>query len=162
LRNTIALLILGSLALGLLVAGCGGGGSDSAGAQEIDKATFVKRADAICEQASGKLSAEALALTQSESAKPNYEREKLQVHLVNRILIPGLDAELEELRALGMPSEGKQEVQAFFKAVQGVANTAEADPGAFAEGVGGYESAELAGRKYGITACPISAVNPPS
>lgn len=157
MRNTIAMLVLCSLALGLLIAGCGGGSGDaSAGSggegSSIDKAGFVKQATEICEQTSGKLSAEILAAESGPSTTA--------ADLVQEALTPGLQTELEELRALGTPSEGKGQVQAFLKALQKVIEAAEADPEAFAASVSPYEAAELAGRRYGVSACPISTVEP--
>jgi hypothetical protein len=155
LRNKTAIFILGSAALCLLVVGCGSSGGDNAEGQPIDKATFAKRADTICEQASGKLAAEVTAYFGKEAAN---ESANTEVILVKKVLIPGLAAELEELRKLGPPSEGKGEVQAFFKSLQKIIKTAEADPQAFSKSVSPYEGAELAGRHYGISVCPIAPV----
>jgi hypothetical protein len=148
----IAISVLGSLALCLLVAGCGGGDDDSAEAQPIDKATFAKRATSICKQASGRIAGGVSAEIKSKSTTA--------VDLVQKVLIPGLETELEELRALGVPTEGKQEVQAFFKASQNVIEKAKADPGTFATSVSPYEAAELAGRRLGVTTCPATAGTP--
>jgi hypothetical protein len=155
LRNKAAIFIFCSLALGPLIAGCGGGSSES----QIDKAAFVKQADEICKRTSGKLAAEVTAAVQKESAQPGASRTKIQLTLVKGTLIPGLESELEEIRALGIPDEGTTQVQAFFKAIQKMIAKAEADPEAFANQGSPYEGAELAGRRYGISACPISPVS---
>lgn len=147
MRNTIAISILGALALGLLVAGCGGGDSSSAEAQQLDKATYVKKAETICKQSSGRIAA---GVTSGQFESP--------VRIVQVILIPGLEAELEELRALGIPKEAKREVQAFLKAAQDVIDAAKANPGVFVEAASPYEATELAGRRFGLVACPITPV----
>jgi hypothetical protein len=154
-HSKLAILVFCSTALGLLVAGCGGSGNGSEG-EQIDKATFVKQADAICQKTSGRLSAEVTAIASKESGNPN-DFTAFQVKLVTQTLIPGLETELKELRALGVPDEGKQQVQAFFKASQQVIDKAKANPKAFAES-GSYEAAELAGRRYGVSKCPIAPV----
>lgn len=150
MRNAIAIFIFGSLALCLFVAGCGSGSSSGGEGSSIDKAAFVKQADEICEQASGKLAAEVTATNGGETGTPGG--------LIRGILIPGLEAELEELRALGIPEEGKAEVQAFLKAAQKVIARAEADPEKFAASASPYEAVELTGRKFGVTACPLTVV----
>ena len=160
MRNKTATLILGLLAFGLLIAGCGSSGSDGdATGASIDKATFVKQANTVCEQARGKLAAEVAAVSKREGAKPGYDRIKTRMILIKGTLTPALQAELDELRALGMPSEAKGEVQAFLAALQGVIKRAEANPMAFGASANPYEAAELAGRKVGVLACPIAFVN---
>ena len=147
MRRTIAISILGSLALCLLVAGCGGGDSGSTEAQQIDKATYVKEAETICAQSSGRLAAE---VTSGQLESPT--------RIVEVMLIPSLETELEELHALGIPKEAKREVQTFLKAAQNVIDIAKANPGAFVEAVSPYEATELAGRRFGLVACPITPV----
>ena len=159
MRSTIAISILGSLALCLLVAGCGGGG-DSAEAQEIDKATFVQKAETICKQVSGRLLAEVTALAAKPTPESNIarEQEQLRITFVKTAFIPGLNTELKEIRALGLPAEGEKEVQAFVDALQQVVKKAEADPVAFSKEEGPYERVELSGRRYGVIGCPITQV----
>jgi hypothetical protein len=142
-----------------------GGSAEGSGESEsssIDKATFVAQADEICEQTSGKLAAEVTAILQTADAKPNNDtfkgRTATQVTMVKTALIPGLEAELEEIRELGIPSEGEQQVQAFLKSIQKVIDKAEANPADFAVSPSPYEGAELAGRRYGLTECPIAVV----
>jgi hypothetical protein len=151
LRNRAAIFVFASLALGLLVAGCGSSGGDS---DSIDKASFVEQANTICKQASGKIAAELRVIGQTEAENPNYT----PAVLVKKALIPGLEAEIKELRALGAPPGDKKEVQAFLEAVQKIVNTAEADPETFASANSPYEGAELAARRFGVTECPIAPV----
>lgn len=151
-----AIFIAGFAALGLLTAGCGG--DDSADAGQIDKATFIKRANVICEQASGRLAAEIASAVSTESPTgPN--RTKIQVTLVKKVLVPGLEAELDEIRALGLPSEGKAQARAFIQAAQKVIINAKVNPKRFNESVNPYEAAELAGTRFGLSACPVAPVN---
>jgi len=146
------------MAFGLLVAGCGGGGGDSADAQQIDKATFAKRANKICEQATGKLAAEVGFLSNREAAKPGYDYTKAQIVIAKEALIPRLEEELQEIQALGIPAEARKDVKAFFAASQRVIDWLKAQPRALIEGQRPpYAAAELTGTKFGVTECPFAS-----
>jgi len=155
LRNMIAISTLCSLVIGLLlIAGCGGSSEAS-----IDKAAFVKEANTICEQVSGKLAAEMTTAIKESYSMPVNKRAETSVIVTKQSLIPGFETELEEIRALGMPSEGQKEVQAFFGEMQKMIAAGKANPEAFASSSNPYEAAELAGRRYGVSACPIASVS---
>jgi hypothetical protein len=160
LRNLIGISVAGSLIIGLLVAGCGGG--DSADAQQIDKATFVKEATRICKQASGKLAAEFTAVNTKEAAKPDYDYTETQIAIVKTVLVPRLEEELRQIRALGIPEEAKKEAEALLTAYQkGIERTkAKARTFIVTEGIAPYEIAELAATRLGLSECPIARVNP--
>ncbi len=158
MRKLIAIYVIGSVAIGLLVAGCGGG-DDSAGAEQIDKATFVKQANKICEQASGRLAAEVTSISKRESAKPSYDYAKTQITIVEKSLVPRFEEELKEIRALGIPEEAKKEAEAFLTAYEGAINKTEAESKAVVEGATPYEAIELAGTRLGVSECPIAPVN---
>lgn len=154
MRSKIVIFALSALALGLLVAGCGGSDSGS-----IDKAAFVEQAGSICEEVSGKIGAEAQSLGAKEGGKPGSSPAKTSIKLVTQIAVPGFETELEEIRALGVPSEGKQQVEAFLTAMQKMIKVAETDPKSFIDNSSPYESVELAGRQFGLSSCPIKPVN---
>jgi hypothetical protein len=156
LRNFIAICVVGSIVASLLVAGCGGGGDD---AQQIDKATFIKQANKICEQASGKLASEIASISSRESVKPDYDYTETQITIVENALVPNFEKELQEIRALGIPEEAKKESEALLKAYQGGINKTKAKSGAVANGAIPYEAIELAATRLGITECPIAPVN---
>lgn len=154
MRKLIAVFAVLSLAIALSAAGCGGGGDSEGG--ELDKASFVKQANEICERASGKMAAGVNTISSRESAKPNYDYDKTQLLLVTESLIPGLEEELREIRALGVPDDAKAEAEAFLKAYQKSIDKTKANPQTGLEIVPPYESVELIGTKMGATECPVS------
>lgn len=156
MRYSLAIFAAGFMALGLLIAGCGGG--DSA-AQQIDKATFVKQANKICKQASGKFAAELTSISSRESAKPGYDFAKTQITIVKKVLIPGLEEELKEIRALGMPDEAKRDVEAFLNAYQRSIDKVKAKPKAATGATIPYEAIELAGTAFGVSECPVTSLS---
>lgn len=145
------------MALSLLSAGCGGG-DDSADAQQIDKATYVRRANGICQQVSGKMTAEFTSIASEESAKPGYNPTKSEILLLKEVVVPGLEEELQKIRALGIPDDAKQNAQGFLGGMQSVIDRAKAKPKQVAESSNVFEAAELAGAKFGITECPLTPV----
>ncbi|HEY5815728.1 MAG TPA: hypothetical protein VIS95_05250 [Solirubrobacterales bacterium] len=157
MRKHIATFVAGVIASGLLIAGCGSD-SEDADAQQIDKATFVKQANKICERASGQIVGEITSISSRESANPQSDYLETQISIVRRALVPGIEEELEEIRALGVPEEAKQEVQAFLEAYAKAIDEAKADAKAVAEGSFPFEPVELAGTRFGISECPIAPV----
>jgi len=155
LRKLIVISAAGAIATALLIAGCGGGGEDGADAQQIDKAAFVKQADAICERSSGKMAAELRSVGQ-ESAKSFVGT---QILFVRRIFVPGFEEEQREIRALGMPGEAKKEAQALLDAYQKAIDQMQAKPKAVAESkTDPQETVALPARRIGIVRCPVAPV----
>lgn len=139
------------------MAGCGGDGDD-ADAQQVDKATFVKEANRICKQASGKLAAKTTSIGSRESEKPNYDFEKAQVVLIEEALIPSLEEELREIRAVGIPDEDKKKAEAFVKKYQEAIDEMKAKPKTGLETPAPYEDIEAVGTRFGTSDCPIANI----
>jgi hypothetical protein len=152
LRNFTVISAIVCMAFAPLIAGCGGG--DDAG--QIDKATFASRADRICKQVSGKMAAEVTTLTSQEKA--GVTAAETQIALAKEIFIPGLEEELRELRALGVPDEAARQTQALFQAYQRAIDIAEQKPRELIVGASPYEPVEFIGTKLGISDCPVAAV----
>jgi hypothetical protein len=160
LRNLIAVFVIGSLALGLLGAGCGG----SNDGDQIDKATFIKQANEICEQASGKLSAVITSIGNRASTNPNADPTKTRIATVTEGLIPSLEEELEKIRAMGVPEEAQSEVEALLKAYRKAIDRTKANARvvALTEKLAPHEEIAVAATRFGVTECPISPVNVPT
>lgn len=138
--------------LALLVAGCGGGGSDS-----IDKAAFVEQANRICQETTKEMQAKIVSVAKKE---PGANQDQTNLILMRGTVIPAFQSELEEIRALGIPGEGKPEAQAFLRTLQKAVDGLAANPANLLENKRGrspFEPAELAGARYGLTECPIAS-----
>lgn len=151
----LAISILSALAFCLLVAGCSSGSGDS-----IDKAEFAKQAETTCKQASGRLAAEVQSDLANEPEK-GFTPVRSRIAIIKQTLVPGLERELQELQELGVPAEARSEVQTFFHELKNVVKAAKADPNEFGEAASPYEAAELAGRRFGVSGCPIAPVAVP-
>jgi hypothetical protein len=159
LGKHIAIFVIGSITIGLLVAGCGSSG-DSAEAQPIDKATYAKRANKICEKVTSRLFAEAASMSSKAAAEPGYNYTKAQTVIVKESMIPRLEEELQEIRALRIPGEVRKDVKAFVAASKRLVDWVKARPKAAIESNSGspYAAVELAGIKFGVTECPIAVL----
>lgn len=155
MRAVTGVLVASSLVLGLfVVTGCGGSGGD----RTIDKATFARRANGICEEVSGKMAARLASISSRESAKPSYDFDKTQVVIVEDAFIPALEEELTKIRALGIPGDAAKEAKALLRAYElGIAKT-KANVKALAKGAVPYEAAELAAAGLGASECPVAPV----
>jgi len=149
-RGPIALLAAAAV-VALIVAGCGG--SDSGNASTISKAAFVKKADAICQKGTERMQRAFLSFLNEHKdlkrpSKSEYEK------LVGSLLIPSVEREVKELRALGAPGEDEGTVNAIVNALEEGIETAENDPKAVTNNsdvIFGIAS-RLAG-EYGLKAC---------
>lgn len=135
-----------------ILAGCDSG--DAAGG-EIDKAEFVKRANAICEATQMKLLSRGLLVFRRISrGKSKSEAEAI---FVPKWLVPVIRAEVEEVRALGAPAGDEAEVDAIFDELESVLDEAEANPTRFnyeqAHFSRPYRTSERLANEYGIWAC---------
>jgi hypothetical protein len=153
-RGMIALAAVVALAL----AGCGGGGDDTTVTTgSLSKAAFVKKADAICTKGTERLQKgfgaylrknKKSILALRHPSKADYEG------LIGGVLIPNLEREIEEIRALGAPSGDEERVEAIFTALEEGIEVAENDPKAVkhsSEAIFGVGS-RLA-KEYGLEVC---------
>jgi hypothetical protein len=152
MHRNIAIAVSSLALLGVLVAGCGSG-SDS-----VDKATFVKQVDTICEKTSGRLTAQTQALVVRLLSSETPQSKRL-VAIINQVVIPGLEREVMEIRELGSPDEDEKQIQRFLAKLTSAIGFARSEPAAFANAESpDYDAAEIAGRKFGLTECPITPV----
>jgi hypothetical protein len=155
----LATLVITPLLTGLALAGCGeGDGSaevEGAGTG-IEKAVFIKKADAVCMKTIKKVGKEAKPFLGELTVRSEEARRAAEKRLLPRILAPALQAELKELRALGIPDGDAEQIEAFLDAIQKVAEMAKTNPHALAPGSKPdlFAAARERGQDYGITFCP--------
>ena len=104
-RGAIVSIAVG-LAIGLLAAGCGGGGGDTT---SISKAEFVKKANNVCARAAKRVSSQFAALVAGYGGKdPKGDVLKAaQKKIVETVLAPNKRSEIEQLRKIGTPTGGE-------------------------------------------------------
>ncbi len=152
LKQAIA-LTAAILVAGLVIAGCGGGGSDEASGagKHPSKEEFVKQANAICVETNAKVVRGVTKFFRTEGANGNASSEEV----TSAVLIPALQSEADELTALGTPTGDKKQVEAIVTSIEKVADEGEADVTTITKVKNPYAEAEKLSNAYGLKSCPI-------
>jgi hypothetical protein len=141
--------VIGILAIGLLVAGCGDEDSE---ASTVPVATFVKKANAIC-TARGK----EITTASSQAWDEKGDLHAIEIELIGSTMVPALEAEVDEIEALGVPSTGSNHVEATLGAIEEVAELGDTDPEKFSRTVEPFTKAENMAKKADLDACPLGS-----
>jgi ABC-type Fe3+-citrate transport system substrate-binding protein len=149
----LVLSLCGLLVAGLIVAGCGGS-EDSSSASSISKEEFIVKADAVCKRSNQRMEAAFVDfLKDKKSLKKLTQAENEK--LVGIVLVPNIEREIKELKALGVPDGDDEVVEAIVSALEEGLETAEDNPQVVAasssDTIFGIAS-RLAG-EYGATVC---------
>lgn len=150
--RTRGIAVIGMLVV-LLVAGCGGSGSDSSTGPAISKAAFIKKADAVCTGGNKRMEV-AFAHFLKENKNVRHPTDADYEELVGKVLVPNVNQEIKEIRALGAPDGDEDRVSGFLEALEEGIEVAERDPKVVissSEAVFGISS-RLA-REYGLEVC---------
>lgn len=147
-------LILGvlALAIGMVVAGCGSGGSGSS-TGPTSKAEFIRKANAICDRDHRQGEAEFRDYIVSlHGDEPHGSAlAAAQRKIAETILIPLKQQEIEELAELGAPKGDGKQVKAISAAIEeGIETTEKSPEEAVVYSASAFgKSSELA-TKYGL------------
>jgi ABC-type phosphate/phosphonate transport system substrate-binding protein len=155
-RGLIA-LIAAVVAAAMLVAGCGGSSDDSSAATSISKEEFIAKADAVCKKGNEALEKELFKFLRKNRKggslrKPSVEQNE---KFIETVLIPNLQKEIKELKALGVPEGDEEKVDAMIAALEEGLETAEDETETVAAGTADMVfgiASRLAG-EYGLETC---------
>ena len=144
-----------------IASGCGGGGNGSSGAESsapaITKAAFVKGARKICSETGEKMRTQGVAFLEKVMKESGKSFKGAEVTLVSEWLVPKLETEVKELRALGAPSGEQGEVDAIYEALKEVIALAKSNPKRYlydqVNGKHPYREVEKLATAYGIPEC---------
>jgi hypothetical protein len=154
-KPLIALLAVAA-AFAILVAGCGGGSdSTSSETSSLTKAEFVKQGNAICAKGNKAIEEGFEKFVKEDNIKQDQQPTKAQLTEVSEeVLIPNVQTEIEEIRALGLPSEGGEEADKVLKAAEKGLEEGEEDPAVLAnETSGTFAEANKLAREFGLVKC---------
>jgi hypothetical protein len=132
------------MALALAAAGCGG--DDDKGPT---KAAYIAKADAICKASDAKIEAAA-----GQIADPN-DAEAVKA-FVTATLIPNVEGQVKELRALDKPKDDADEIDAIYDAVEAGVAKGKSDPASLLSattGVSPFADANTKAQAYGMKSC---------
>ena len=137
-------VIAAALAL-TLAAGCGDDGGPSE--ESLTKAEFIEQADAICAAGNKELN----------SLEPEFAAGKNPAEIVDSFvseeLVPVLQAEHDDIEALGAPEGDEAEVENLLASLQEAIDAAEEDPMAFVISDDAFAAADKAAEDYGLQEC---------
>lgn len=156
MNKRLIALLCGACALALLAAGCGGGGDETTTTASLSKAQFIKKADGICASAEKEVEGEFESFAKehklSEKQPPSHGESE---EAATSILIPSIEGQVEDIRALGAPAGEEEKVEELLTAVEDALDKAKQDPAAFieTEGEGDFAHANKLAREYGLTVC---------
>jgi hypothetical protein len=131
-RNPIVrILILVGLAAALSLAACGGDDGDAVPAANAERvpasnAELIERADAICEREDNEIAADAVSRFGEDrlGAAPRAEERAF----VTEAVIPGIQAQIDELSELEVPDGDSGRFDEFVAALRQGLKRAEGDP----------------------------------
>jgi hypothetical protein len=148
IRQKGAAALAATLGLGLVLAACGGSDDSS-----LTKAEFVKQGNAICKKGAQEINAgfEKVAKTIPKNQQPSQAQlEKF----ANDTLIPSVQGQIDDIRALDPPSGDEDQVNALLDSAQEALDKVKQDPSL---AVGGksdpFKKANQQAKAYGLTVC---------
>jgi type IV pilus biogenesis protein CpaD/CtpE len=136
----------------LVLAGCGGDDetTTTTTSAPLTKAEFLRQADEICLSGDTRIEAAADDLLAGPGEPPPAQVRRIAL----RIAVPGLEAEVRAIRALGAPAGDEAEVERILRATERGIAQIQADPeGAIAGPPPGLREAGRLARRYGSQEC---------
>lgn len=137
-----------------------GGGKEATGGKEttvqsssLSRAEFVERAGAICTREKTKGLEEMGAYVKQHPGATGAGKLELIGEALQKVFLPSVQRQIDQIRALGAPAGDEQEIEAFLSALQEAVD--EAGQGTPSNGKFGQafaSSANLA-HEYGLDAC---------
>lgn len=155
MSKRLLVLLAGVLALGLVAAGCGGSDDSTDTVEEtvtLTKAEFIKQGDQICKEAEDGSEAEAEEFAEENGFTLEDASDEQLEEAVAEVLVPALDQQVEDLRALGAPEGDEEQVDEILAAVEGASAEVADDPSRAFEDEVLKEADELA-KEYGFKVC---------
>jgi hypothetical protein len=163
-----ALAIAAAIALG--AGGCGGGSDSASGestgatatggganqtvhSSSLSKAEFIKRADAICTREKTKgLEAMGAYVKESKGAA-GQEKAALIGEAIQKVFLPSVQSQVDQIRALGAPEGDEQEVEAILVALEEAVEGASQGTPSSAHFAQSFSNAGSLAREYGLSGC---------
>jgi hypothetical protein len=149
-RNLIFLSIC-IVATGLIAAGCGDddddGGDGSATTEttaSLTKEEWITQADAICQASNDRI----------EAAGPDNAQSAEEVDaFVTDTLVPEVQSQLDDIRALGPPEGSEEEATAILDEAQAAVDQLSEDPSLLRQGQDPFIDANANAQAFGLKVC---------
>jgi hypothetical protein len=153
--------LLALAGLSLVVAGCGGSSSSStssttstAAAPALTKVEYLKKGNAICQGTQVLRQAAFTAYGKAHHLNTNVAPTKAQAsQLATTILIPSIQATINEVKALVPPSSDQAQVTAMLAAAQQDLDRGKQDPAQLVTSSTTFAHSAKLLHAYGLTSC---------
>ena len=154
------LLLIATLAALFFASGCGSSGSDEVTVQtgSLSKADFIAKADAICKAARTEFLAKFTIYAKAHKTELGdpKKQEALFSEVLETLLGPNVEGQIEQIGKLGAPDEYAPEVAGFLNALQQRLDEAQEDPVGLTKTPYPFKEAEDVARRAGMNGCAES------
>jgi hypothetical protein len=142
MRSGLGLALIATVAAGTLLTACGGDDD------ELTKAQFIQQADAICKKGNQRIDAAAEQVFSSgkEPSKAQLEQ------FASETLIPDIQRQVDDVRALDEPSDDEDQVNAFLDSAQAELDKGKQDP-LYMTTDESFQKTNQLGQQYGFKIC---------
>lgn len=155
-RNLAARLAILGAVLAVMAGGCGGDSSSSSSDAGLSQAEFVREATAVCEHRKRQLQRDLLEYGRSYGKRNPGETVAAEAFPggFRTVALPALQAQVDELRKLGLPEGGGDAVEKYLTAMQQAVDAArERTPASGDQFLRDFETSGDLARGYGLDAC---------
>ena len=128
-RMMVVLPVAALFLAGLVVAGCGSSNSSSTETTAaISKAEFVKQGNAVCVKGEKAQETEINAYVKKHGLENQEPTKAQQTEIVETVLAPNIQSQIDGVKALGAPSGEQQQVDSALELSQQTLEKIEANP----------------------------------
>ena len=150
----LILVFVGALAIGAVGAGCGGDSGEVTASAEVDKPTFIKKAEAVCRGTNTRTQDGFEDLVKSKGGNPSTAFDGAgETALATEVILPEKQRQVDELRELTVPEADKAEFEAIVDAYQEGIDVGEDEPKTVTSAVGVFKYAAKLAEDYGLRQC---------
>ncbi|HKF81554.1 MAG TPA: hypothetical protein VKB23_01180 [Solirubrobacterales bacterium] len=154
--NKMLLVLLLLFTIVLSIVGCGGGDDDTS-TDSLTKAQFVEQGNVICVKGEKGIEAKLQQFVKEDLPENRLPSKDQLTEVAEDILIPSVDEEVEEIRALGVPAEGAKEAKAVLAAYDQAIEEGEKDPVTMgSKSVVVFRDANQKAAAFGLTKCLVN------
>jgi hypothetical protein len=123
------LVLMAALVVGVCVAGCGSSNSTSTETTAaISRAEFVAKGNAVCVKGEKAQEAEINAYVKKHGLTNKKPSKAQEAELVETVLVPNIQSQINGVKALGAPSGEEQQVSSALELSQQTLEKIEANP----------------------------------
>jgi hypothetical protein len=156
LSKRLIALLASVMAIAIVAAGCGSSSDDSTDTVVVlTKTEFIKQGDTICANGSKQIETEADEFAKDNKVDTSNPTKAEQEEVIKTVVAPALQAQADELAALGAPDGEEDKTAAIITALEEGADELEADPASLLEsdGAGPLDKANELANEFGFKKC---------